>query len=248
VFAIYEVLLFISKTYSGKYLIATDSMSCLQALVSNPFNSNISPLVLLIKSCINYLNHSNRCIQLLWIPSHIGILGNEVADRLAKSTAITILPSPDQLPWTDFTPLLRCHVLSLWSNQWNKLLTDFASKYKNTAPKISNNKTWFNNLNLPRSTIVCFNSLRVRHSLLPDHAYKLGLNDSPLCSLHTAESICDFQHLLFHCPSLCSERLILLNLLRTFNIPLNLFSILKTNSEIVINEIIKFILDAGFAI
>ncbi|KAL4149453.1 hypothetical protein QTP88_003403 [Uroleucon formosanum] len=112
-------------------------MSCLRALVSNPFNSKISPLVFRIKSFINYLNHSNRCIQFLWIPSHIGIHGNEVADRLAKSTAITILPSPDQLPWTDFTPLLRHHILSLWSNQWNKLSIDFASKYKNTAPTTS---------------------------------------------------------------------------------------------------------------
>ena len=247
-YAIYEALLFISNTDPGNYLIATDSLSCLLALVSNPFNSKLSPLVLRIKSFIYYLNNSHRSIQFLWIPSHIGILGNEVADRLAKSTAITILPSPALLPWTDFSPLLRRHILSLWSTQWNKLPVGFASKYKNTAPIFSNNKTWFNNLNLPRSTTVRFNRLRVGHSLLPDHAYKLGLNDSPMCTLHTTENVCDLQHLLFHCPSLCSERLNLLKLFSDLNISPNLFSILNSNSEIVINQIIKLILDAGFAI
>jgi len=223
-------------------------LSCLQALISNPFNSKLSPLVLRIKSFINYLKNSHRSIQFLWIPSHIGILGNEVADWLAKSTAITILPSSVQLPWTDFSLLLRRHILSLWSIQWNNLPIGFASKYKNTAPIISNNRTWINNLNIPRSTTIRFNRLRVGHSLLPDHAYRLGLNDSPMCTLHTTESICDLQHLLFHCPSLCSERLYLLKLLSALNIPLNLFFILNSNSEIVINKIIKLILDASFAI
>jgi hypothetical protein len=103
-YAIYEALLLISTTDSGNYLIATDSMSCLQTFVSNPFNSKISLLVFLIKSYINYLNHSNRFIQLLLIPSHIGIHDNEVADRPVKYTPITILPSPAQVSWTDFTP------------------------------------------------------------------------------------------------------------------------------------------------
>lgn len=225
-------------------------MSCLQALVSNPINFKLFSLVFLIKSFINYLNHSHRFIKLLWIPSHIGIHGNEVADWLAKSTVIRILPSPAQLSWTDLFPPLRRRILSLWSNQWNNLPISFASKYKNTAPVISNNKTWFNNLNLPRSTIVRFNRFRVGHSLLPDHAYKLGLNYSPMYTLHTGESICDLQHLLFHCPSLYSERLNLLNLALSISLQ-NFFSFSNSsllNSEIVINETIKFILDAGFAI
>lgn len=161
--------------------------------------------------------------------SHISIHGNEVANRLAKSITNIILPSPVQVLWTNLTSLLRRHILSLWSNQRNTLPADLASKFKNTIPKVSNNKTWFNNLNLSRITIVRFNRLRVGHSLLLHRAYKLGLNNSPLCTLHLAESICDLQHLLFHCPFLYSELLNLLNSLSALNIPLNLFSIL-TNS------------------
>jgi len=41
-YAIIEVLSFISNLASNKYLIASDSMSCLQALMSNPFDSHLS--------------------------------------------------------------------------------------------------------------------------------------------------------------------------------------------------------------
>jgi len=88
----------------------------------------------------------------------------------------------------------------------NNLPAHFASKYKTIFPCVSNNKSWFYNLDLSRSTIFRFNRLRVGHSLLPEHAYKLGLNDSPLCTLHSTESVCDISHLLFDCPSLYTKR------------------------------------------
>ena len=154
-----------------------------------------------------------------------------MADRLAKAASNTILPPLAQLPWTDFSPLLRRHVISLWSNHWNNLPAHFASKYKSIVPSISNKKTWFYNLDLPRSTIVRFNRLRVGHSFLPEHAYKLGLNDSPLCTLHITESFCDISHLLFDCPSLYSKRTSLINYIKSLNIPLTLPSILNTQTK-----------------
>lgn len=68
------------------YLIASDSMSCLQAFNSNPFNSHLSPLILCIQSLIFTLNQLNYNIHFLWVPSHTGIHGNEVADILTKSS------------------------------------------------------------------------------------------------------------------------------------------------------------------
>jgi len=50
--AILEALLFISNVEPNNYLVAFDSMSSLQSLISNPSNSKLSPLVLLIKSYI----------------------------------------------------------------------------------------------------------------------------------------------------------------------------------------------------
>jgi hypothetical protein len=56
-------------------------MSCLQAIISNPFDSHLSFLVLTIKSIILKLHQDNYTIQFLWVPSHIGMHGNEFADN-----------------------------------------------------------------------------------------------------------------------------------------------------------------------
>ncbi|KAF0765352.1 RNase H domain-containing protein, partial [Aphis craccivora] len=225
----------------------SDSLSCLLALNSNHFNSHLSPLVLRIKQITHTLHLSNYSIKFLWVPSHIGIRGNEVADSLAKSTSKLICPSLTLLPHTDFIPIIRHHTKLLWSLQWSNLPAEFAAKYKHIVPNIPH-ETWFNNLNLSRSSIVHFNRLRSGHSLLPAHAYKLDLNDSPFCILHISESPCNLSHILFDCPSLFLKHTLLFKFLKSFNISANIFSILNPKSELLINQIIAFILKAGFSI
>jgi hypothetical protein len=128
-------------------------MSCLQALISNPFDSHLSSLVLIIKSIILKLHQDNYTIQFLWVSSHIGIHGNEFTDNLAKSTSNLICPSLTHLPRTDFIPILRRHISNLWCAYWSNLSAEFATRYKNIVPNVLN-KTWFYNLNLPRSSII----------------------------------------------------------------------------------------------
>uniref|UniRef100_A0A2S2Q117 ribonuclease H n=1 Tax=Sipha flava TaxID=143950 RepID=A0A2S2Q117_9HEMI len=152
-YAIIEALSLISNLASNKYLIASDSMSCLQALISNPFDSHLSSLVLIIKSIILKLHQDNYTIQFLWVSSHIGIHGNEFTDNLAKSTSNLICPSLTHLPRTDFIPILRRHISNLWCAYWSNLSAEFATRYKNIVPNVLN-KTWFYNLNLPRSSII----------------------------------------------------------------------------------------------
>jgi ribonuclease HI len=246
-YAIVEALTLISTFPPNKFLIISDSLSCLQSLTSNPFNSHISPLILHIKSILFQLFQKKFTIQFLWVPSHVGIHGNEIADSLAKSSSNLICPSLSLIPWTDLVPILRHHVLTLWSTYWNNLPGHFASRYRSLVPVI-HNKIWFKDLTLSRPLIIKFNRLRIGHHLLPSHAYKLNLNDSPLCTLHIEESICDLSHILFDCPSLSTKRTTLFNSLKSLNIPLNIFDILNSNSVSVISLVISFILEAGFLI
>jgi len=102
-----------SSSFTAECFVS-DSMSCLQALSSNPFNSHLSPLILRIKFLIFTLNQKNYNINLLWVPSHTGIHGNEVADHLAKSFSNLIFPSFSLLPHSDFTPLIKQHSTNTW--------------------------------------------------------------------------------------------------------------------------------------
>ncbi|KAL4112254.1 hypothetical protein QTP88_016075 [Uroleucon formosanum] len=141
-FAIIEALNCISSFSYKKFLIASDSMSCLQSLNSFSLNSHPSPLFIGIKSILFSLSQLDFNIQFLWVPSHVGIRGNEYADSLAKSSSNFISPSFSPIPWSDFTPLLRHHIFNLWSAYWHNLPANFASKYKSIVPNIINN-IWF---------------------------------------------------------------------------------------------------------
>lgn len=77
---------------------------------------------------------------------------------------------------------------------------------------------------------------------------KLGLNDSPFCTLHLNECIYDLPHILFYCLALQVKRQILFNHLKSLNIIFNLHSILNIKSVTPIKLIITFILEVGFKI
>ena len=62
-------------------MIITDSLSSLQALKSQKLNN---PIVSNILHLCHYLS-GHKDIVFCWVPSHIGIQGNERADVLAKA-------------------------------------------------------------------------------------------------------------------------------------------------------------------
>ena len=73
----------IARGYNGKTIkIFTDSQAALKALVT--INSK---LVLQCLGCLNELATYNS-VQLVWVPGHEGILGNERTDELAKKGAV----------------------------------------------------------------------------------------------------------------------------------------------------------------
>ncbi|GBM16438.1 putative RNA-directed DNA polymerase from transposon X-element [Araneus ventricosus] len=68
----------------NKYLIYTDSLSVLKSLISNHNHSHKNPLVLNVLNLLDKLDSRGFTVLLCWVPSHVGIVGNEKADRAAK--------------------------------------------------------------------------------------------------------------------------------------------------------------------
>ena len=82
---------------TGKFLIVTDSLSSIQAIQNK--HAERTDLVLKVLNQLTKMKHQNLTVTIMWVPSHIGILGNEKADTLARS-AISNDPDPPNGPNT----------------------------------------------------------------------------------------------------------------------------------------------------
>ena len=98
-------------------------------------------------------------IVLCWIPSHVGIPGNEKADAAAKS-ALSLSITPMKLPATDMLP----RVMKLISEEWQEIW-DCCADNKLRAVDGYTRKT-----SLSRHDCVLINRLRLIHTRLT-HSY-----------------------------------------------------------------------------
>ena len=64
------------------------------------------------------LSNSGKSIILIWIPSYIGIRGNELAGETAKS-ALNLSMSAVKCPATDLYSDVANHCQHLWQAEWD---------------------------------------------------------------------------------------------------------------------------------
>ena len=95
-------------------MIITDSLSSLQALKSQKLNN---PIVSNILHMCHYLS-GHKDIVFCWVPSHIGIQGNERADVLAKA-ALDKTKQFYYIPYTDFKYNISVYLDDILQGEWN---------------------------------------------------------------------------------------------------------------------------------
>ena len=76
------------------------------------------PLIgMVIRKCV-FLYFANKVIIFGWLPSHVGIRGNERADSAAKS-ALDLPHVKVSVLNTDFKHHINQYILSTWQDDWN---------------------------------------------------------------------------------------------------------------------------------
>ncbi|ELU05953.1 hypothetical protein CAPTEDRAFT_202466 [Capitella teleta] len=185
--AIEQALIFIETVKDeDQFNICSDSLSSLTALS----NCDIThPYLLSILTKQNNLVRKGKKVVFIWCPSHVGILGNEVADRQAKQALVmpvTKLP----LPHTDYKSPIRSYVKSLWQNEWDG---ETDNKLHIIQPVISE---WKQGPQIDRRGEIVLACARIGHSHLT-HGYLLRREVAPFCI--PCQSLLTVKHILIDC-------------------------------------------------
>lgn len=196
--AISEALSYIEIESSlfSKVVIFTDSKSALQHLIKSSRGKRSLPIAYTILNKIYSIGSKNITLKLQWIPSHLGIKGNEEADKLAKlgsqdGTNFDILPF-----YTEILHNFRKYCYNGWKEYFDERSKEKGIWYKiiqSAPPRIP----WFAEVNFNRNTVVTALRLRSGHVPSRKFGHLMKKYDSPNCE--TCGTVDDIQHCLMEC-------------------------------------------------
>lgn len=214
--AIQLALDIVKYTNYNSYLIFSDSLSVLQSLKEANLNN---PLIQNILISLTHLSETNN-ISFCWIPSHVGILGNDRADRAAKD-ALNLSHSNFKIPYSDYKTCIKSQLNNTWQKRWDDL---DSNKLREIKPKIGPSKQITHN----RKENTILTRLRIGHTRIT-HSFLLNNEIQPLCV--ACDAAFTVKHFLLHC--------IDLDLIRQnhFNVP-NLYDLF---GNVNVRDIINFL-------
>ncbi|KYM97369.1 Pol polyprotein [Cyphomyrmex costatus] len=238
--AIGEALKLILDRGANSAIVFTDSKSVLEA-ISSHYHSQPNYIIHQVKSLLMRLNRERKVIVLFWIPSHKGILGNEVVDGLANSAARSEdLPEDLAIPFTDARKIVSDHAKRTFTGWLTNAArfkgTKHAELYQNSSPQ-----PWFYSKSLEREEILLVNRIRSNHYNLNESLFRKGMTASAAC--HCGFECQDVNHIIFDCPKSRNKSEHLLNFL--FNkyprsIPNDIFLLLKKPSAGLCRRLLDF--------
>lgn len=214
--AIAETILAIESFGLRSATIASDSLSVLSGLGAPDVRGLQHPLLYLIRNLLLKLEEHGTTVSLIWVPSHAGISGNEMADLLAYEAASTGDANQQDRPPESMDRALP-------SNFFNRIKQDFleestafftetaaekGSRYFNRV-KMKPGIPWFHALGLSANVITLISRLRSFHTCTNAHLTDKNILSDASCEC--GEEIQDADHLFFRCPlhKPHSDRLIL---------------------------------------
>jgi kelch-like protein 2/3 len=169
-------------------------MSYLQSLLYRKWQQ---PLIAEIFEKLQELLILDKHVKFCWVPSHIGIQGNEKADMAAKAALQRPVVTNIKIPYTDFKQSIVSHFTTLWQNQWNN---SAFNKLHEIKPTIGITK-------VPRSFTrrdeVVLHRVRIGHTYLT-HSFLLKTEPAPECN--PCQCVVSVKHILLDCPLLNNTR------------------------------------------
>ena len=190
IWAIIKALDEMKNASASKFIIFTDSLSCLQALL---YIKREHPLIgMVIRKCV-FLNIAKKRHCFFGVPSHTG---NEKAD-LASKSALDLPCAKVGVPYTDFKYLISQYIFSTWQDDWNGAVVN---KLHSVKPVLGD---WQSSYRRCRKDEVVLCRARIGHTHFT-HSYILKKDPPPQCE-HCL-CILTVRHILVECNHFAQTR------------------------------------------
>ncbi|RUS76346.1 hypothetical protein EGW08_015876 [Elysia chlorotica] len=169
----------VSTSRKDTFLILSGSLSLVK--VVGEANSKNPKIIINIKILeqIHEIQKNGKKIVLSWIPSHVGIKGNEIVDELAK-IGLELEPTQMQIPASDAKPNIHTFIRENWKARWNNMTSN---KLHCVQPHLGH---WPGISQARRRDQVVLDRVRLEHSHLT-HAFLLRGEEPPLCQTCNCE-------------------------------------------------------------
>ncbi|GBN61781.1 hypothetical protein AVEN_97944-1 [Araneus ventricosus] len=165
-------------------------MSALETL--SHYDIQMHPVALKILSILHFLRKEGFNIIFCWVPSHMGISGNEIADSTAKFASSFL---SQDIPYSDVKKSYISHLHTTWQNNWDLQMNNklhFVKPFIDKWPVLPK-----------RELDVKLTRLRIRHTRFT-HKHLIFGERTPACpTCHTDFTI---NHILIECPTFKSHR------------------------------------------
>lgn len=222
------------------FSIFSDSRSALEALNHLGIAKNESPLITRLRKLLFVAKENGKNVNLIWIPAHVNIEGNEIADSRARHAAANGRYLSKGIPFSDLVPIYKTKCKenneTLLKERGRTKGHFYFQKFYNTK-----SKPWFHKMTLSRKTITSVNRMRANHTSLNVSLFKINVVNSELCECGESNDSPD--HIFWECTRFERERKYLLEDLCKHRIcaPYSIYSLIQEPKEPIMKIINKFI-------
>lgn len=209
-YAIYCALCYVKITVNtvNDILIVTDSKSVLAALLNVNITFKLNYLIYDIRKVLFELYNMSINVEFVWVPSHSGIYGNEVADSITHLDHDEDHTELMKVPFTDYYHFFSVTTRDLWKQYWDLTLETKGKWYAEVQKEIPS-KPWHHTFkHTDRKFITTISRMRLGHCLTPAHLNRLRIVSNSRCK-ECYQDGADLQHIILECRGFNLQRLIL---------------------------------------
>ncbi|XP_023190356.1 uncharacterized protein LOC111608710 [Xiphophorus maculatus] len=234
--AILIALEWIEGIGKGKFVICSDSSSALmsiQGMKSEVRQDIIEDIV----QVIFRIKKNGSQIKLIWIPAHIGVVGNELADNFAKRASNKeIVELNIKMSRNEIKSVVKEYMKEKWQEQWDR------GEKGRFYYKIQKRVGGYRKGNRTRREEDIISRIRFRHTKL-NSTLKLINKHSTGCCEYCGEME-TIQHVFLECNKYVREREMLVNEMN--NCKLDLEEIFqKSSGDIIFESVFRFLRRTG---